>query len=114
MQLSRFLNAAADALDSIPPTRLAAAISAGVAFLLSLLLLRDTLAGAAAGTQSLATGIGALIAAFLSWQLAAYVMRLLAQRAGWPDMARARQWLIVAVVALFAAAVVVAIMVLVS
>jgi len=114
MRFSNFLNSATDYINAIPPSRLSAAVSAAIAFLLSLLLLRDTLAEAAAGTQLMAASLGGLIAAFLASRLAAYLMRVIALRAGWPDTNRARQTAAALIVAVVAAAAVLAIMVLVS
>jgi uncharacterized membrane protein len=114
MRISNLVDSAANFINSIPPANLSATFSAAVAFLLSLFLLRDVLAGAAAGTQLLAASLGGLIAAFLASRLAAYLMRVIALRPGWPDMTRARQMVVALLVALASAAVVLAIMVAVS
>ena len=61
MQFSRLIDSAANYIGTLPPSRLAAALSAAVAFLLSLLLLRGTLGDAAAATQMMVTGLDGLI-----------------------------------------------------
>ena len=73
-----------------------------------------TLAEAAAASQMVAASLGGLIAAFLASRLAAYLMRLVALRPGWPDLNRRRQIALAWIVALAAAAVVLAIMLVVS
>jgi hypothetical protein len=114
MQFSKLLASAADNISAVAPSRIATAAGAAIAFLLSLVLLRDALGEAAVGSQMLVTGVGGLIAAFLSSRLAAYLMRVVALRAGWPDTSRGRQLAVALIVAVVAAAVVLAIMVLVS
>jgi uncharacterized membrane protein len=114
MQLSKIVDSAANFMASIPPGSVATAASAAIAFLLSLVLLNDVLEGAAAGSQMLVTSVGGLIAAFLASRLAAYLMRVIALRANWPEQSRTRQLAVALIVAVAAAAFVLTIMVLVS
>lgn len=114
MRLSDLLSSATSTINRVPPASVAAGVSAAVAFLAALVLLRNTLEGAAAASQTLVTGLGGLIAAFLASRLAAYLVRLAGLWAGWPALRRSRQMAITVVLAIMAAAVVLAIMVLVS
>jgi hypothetical protein len=114
MQLSKLLQSATEAFNALPPSRLSAAAAALIAFLLSLVLLRNTLAEAAASSQMLVASLGGLIAAFLSSRLAAYLVRLAELWAGWPGLSRTWQLLMALILALAAAALVLALMLLVS
>ncbi|MFN2222303.1 MAG: hypothetical protein PVJ75_12825 [Chloroflexota bacterium] len=114
MRLTKFLTTAVEALEDIPADRLATWAAAALAFLLALVVLGNTLEGAAAGTQMLATSLGGLIAAFLSSRLAAYLTRVAMVWVGWPALGRRRQLAIALAVALAAAAFVLAIMALLS
>lgn len=114
MRLSELLNSAAHSITSTPPASLASGLSASVAFLLSLVLLRDTLGEAAVSIQFLAAGAGGLIAAFLASRLAAYLVRVAGLWAGWPGLSRIKQTAAAAVLAIVSAALVVTILLLVS
>jgi predicted alpha/beta hydrolase len=114
MRLSRFLTSAASALNDIAPDRAAAWASAALAFLLALILLGNTLEGAAAGTQMLATSLGAVIAAFLASRLAAYLVRVVGLWAGWPELNRRQQLAVALAMALGSATFVLLIMILLS
>jgi len=114
MRLSRLLTSAAGALNGIAPDRAAAWAGAALAFLLGLALLGNTLEGAAAGTQMLATSLGAVIAAFLASRLAAYLVRVVGLWAGWPELSRRQQLVAALAMALGSATFVLTILVLLS
>ena len=112
--MSKLLATAANAIDNTPPDKLAAGLSGSLAFLAGLLLLSGALGDAAAGNQTLITALGAIIAAVLASQLAAYVVRLVTQRAAWLTLSRPRQLAVIFILSLAAAAVVLVLMLLVS
>jgi len=114
MRLSKLLTSAASAINDIPPDRAAGWAGAALAFLLALAVLGNTLNGASAGRQMLATSLGAVIAAFLASRLAAYLVRVVGLLAGWPELSRGRQLAAALAIALGAATLVLFIMVLLS
>lgn len=114
MRFSRLFTWATNVLGDISPERAAAWSGAALAFLLALALLGDTLHNAAAGTQMLATSLGGLIAAFLSSRLAAYLVRVVALWAGWPARSRSWQMTVALFLAVFSAALMLTVMVLLS
>ena len=114
MKLSSVLASAVKSIAGLPPSRLAAGVGGAVGFVLALLLLGSGDSEAAAGNQLIVVGVGAIISAFLASQLAAYLVRVVEQWAGWLDLGQAWRGVVILILAIVSAAVVVGIMMLVS
>ena len=114
MSFTEFLASAANSISTLPPSRLAAGLAGAAGLLLAFLLLPEANADAPAGSRQTITWFGALIAAFLASQLAAYGMRLVEGRANWLELSPAWKAAIILILALLSAAFVLVIMILVS
>ena len=108
------LASAVNSIGGVSPGRVAAGVSGVVSFVLALVLLGDSDSDAAAGNQLIVVGVGAVISAFLAYRLAAFLLGLVAQRAGWPELNQLRKVAIIIVVVIVSAAIVLALMLLVS
>ena len=114
MSITRFLASAVNSLAAVPPPRLAAGLSGAAGFFMAFVLLPSTNSDAPAGNQQIIVWFGALITAVLTSQLAAYVQRIVEQRPFWPDLSPVQKVAVTLILALVSAALVLALVLLVS